>query len=111
LLIDLKELLNELRDAGHIVARTKWKDVYPLLHRDERYETMLGNPGSNPLEMFWDIVDELDQVLDQKIDRVEAVMPKSFIVSVNTSQDEFNAALGAQHGLGDEDVAVVYRYV
>lgn len=28
---------------------------------------MLGNPGSNPLELFWDVVDTLDQKLDEKI--------------------------------------------
>ena len=28
---------------------------------------MLGNPGSNPIELFWDAVDALDQKLDEKI--------------------------------------------
>jgi hypothetical protein len=28
---------------------------------------MLGNPGSNPLELFWDVVDSLDQRLDSRI--------------------------------------------
>ena len=32
---------------------------------------MLGNPGSNPLELFWDAVDSLDQKLDAKIAVVE----------------------------------------
>lgn len=32
---------------------------------------MLGNPGSNPLELFWDAVDALDQKLDAKIVVVE----------------------------------------
>jgi pre-mRNA-processing factor 40 len=32
---------------------------------------MLGNPGSNPLELFWDIVDGFDQKLDKKIVVVE----------------------------------------
>jgi hypothetical protein len=32
---------------------------------------MLGNPGSNPLELFWDVVDGLDQKLDAKIAVVE----------------------------------------
>ncbi len=31
---------------------------------------MLGNPGSNQLELFWDVVDGLDQKLDAKIDVV-----------------------------------------
>jgi pre-mRNA-processing factor 40 len=32
---------------------------------------MLGNPGSNPLELFWDVVDAFDQKLDKKISIVE----------------------------------------
>ena len=63
----LQELLKELVDAGKIKARTKWKDVYPLFSKDERYINMLGNPGSNPLELFWDIVDSYDQQLDIKV--------------------------------------------
>lgn len=35
---------------------------------------MLGNPGSNQLELFWDVVDRLDQELDKKIDVVLAAI-------------------------------------
>ncbi|KAJ7509732.1 hypothetical protein B0H11DRAFT_1960858 [Mycena galericulata] len=66
-----KELLEELVGAEEIKARTKWKDVYPLFRSDERYLNMLGNPGSNPLELFWDTVDVLDQALEKKIAVVE----------------------------------------
>lgn len=64
-------MLEELVGAGEIKARTKWKDVYPLFRSDERYLNMLGNPGSNPLELFWDVLDELDQKLEKKIAVVE----------------------------------------
>ena len=37
---------------------------------------MLGNPGSNPLELFWDAVDALDQTLDQKIAIVEETIAR-----------------------------------
>ncbi|KAJ7178563.1 hypothetical protein C8R43DRAFT_913533 [Mycena crocata] len=66
-----KELLEELVGASEIKARTKWKDVYPLFRSDERYLGMLGNPGSNPLELFWDVLDVLDQKLEKKIAVVE----------------------------------------
>jgi pre-mRNA-processing factor 40 len=35
---------------------------------------MLGNPGSNPLELFWDVVDHLDQELDAKIAVVDGAI-------------------------------------
>ncbi|KAK7056267.1 U1 snRNP protein [Paramarasmius palmivorus] len=76
-----KDLLQGLVDSGKIKARTKWKEVYPLFKDDERYINMLGNPGSNQLELFWDVVDALDQKLDEKIavvmDAVKRSQPKS----------------------------------
>ncbi|KAI0715973.1 hypothetical protein C8T65DRAFT_127727 [Cerioporus squamosus] len=62
-----REVLNDLVKSGQIKARTKWKQVYPSFANDNRYLDMLGNPGSNPIELFWDIVDALDQKLDEKI--------------------------------------------
>ncbi|KAI0331462.1 hypothetical protein GY45DRAFT_1404762 [Cubamyces sp. BRFM 1775] len=61
-----RELLNGLVESGQIKARTKWKQVYATFANDNRYLDMLGNPGSNPIELFWDIVDALDQKLDAK---------------------------------------------
>ena len=37
---------------------------------------MLGKPGSNPIELFWDVVDDLDQKLDAKILIVEAAIQR-----------------------------------
>ena len=54
-------MLNELVKSGEIKARTKWKQVYSSFANDNRYLDMLGNPGSNPIELFWDIVDALEQ--------------------------------------------------
>jgi pre-mRNA-processing factor 40 len=65
-----------LVDSGKIKARSKWKEVYPAFRDDERYLSMLGNPGSNPLELFWDIVDSLDQQLDEKIAIVEGAIAR-----------------------------------
>lgn len=48
--------------------------MYPLFKDDNRYTDMLGNPGSNPLELFWDAVDVLDQQLDAKVAVVEDVI-------------------------------------
>ncbi|KAI9461420.1 hypothetical protein HD554DRAFT_1504176 [Boletus coccyginus] len=66
-----KILLQELINAGKIKARSKWRQVYPTFASDERYLNLLGKPGSNPLELFWDVVDQLDQRLDAKIAAAE----------------------------------------
>ncbi|KAH9935883.1 uncharacterized protein BXZ73DRAFT_89380 [Epithele typhae] len=71
-----RELLNGLVTSGEIKARTKWKQVYPSFSSDPRYLDMLGNPGSNPIELFWDVIDVLDQKLDEKIAVAEAAIKK-----------------------------------
>lgn len=86
-------MLEELVGAGEIKARTKWKDVYPLFRSDERYLNMLGNPGSNPLELFWDVLDGLDQKLEKKIAVVQDAIGR------------YNATRAKQAG-GDTNVDV-----
>ncbi|KAI8911796.1 hypothetical protein EDD86DRAFT_203299 [Gorgonomyces haynaldii] len=49
-----RDLLREARKSGILTMKSKWKDFYQKYKSDERYLQMLGNPGSNPLEMFWD---------------------------------------------------------
>ncbi|KAJ3556676.1 hypothetical protein NM688_g1891 [Phlebia brevispora] len=71
-----QDLLRGLIDSGKIKARSKWKEVYPLFKDDKRYLDMLGKPGSNPLELFWDVVDGLDQKLDDKIEVVETAIKR-----------------------------------
>ncbi|KAF8661346.1 hypothetical protein AX16_001441 [Volvariella volvacea WC 439] len=85
-----KELLQGLVQEQKIVARSKWKEVYPLFKDDERYLKMLGKPGSNPLELFWDAVDALDQQLDAKIVVIEEVIKQynSSLPSTSSSQTE-----------------------
>lgn len=89
--------------------------MYPFFKEDDRYLNMLGNPGSNPLELFWDAVDVLDQKLDAKVAIVGDVLrqwsppgtevekpkvevdgdvkmgeaEKGFIISVDTSEGEY----------------------
>lgn len=52
------DLLRELRADGKIKAGTKWMEVLPQIESDPRYVAMLGQPGSTPLDLFWDMVEE-----------------------------------------------------
>ena len=52
------ELLRELRADGKIKAGTKWMEVLAQIESDPRYLAMLGQPGSTPLDLFWDLVEE-----------------------------------------------------
>ncbi|PFH51972.1 hypothetical protein AMATHDRAFT_74657 [Amanita thiersii Skay4041] len=129
-----KDLLQKFVTEGKIKARSKWKEIYSAIHNDERYLSILGNPGSNPLELFWDVVDGLDQQLDKKIAKVELVFKKQgdaimgdlenggqdksslrgFVVGPETTEEEFNDIVKAHaddtvQDLSREDLREVYN--
>lgn len=60
------EMLKDLRSSGKIMAGTKWKDIHPLIESDERYLGLLGQPGSTPLDFFWDILEQEETMLRRK---------------------------------------------
>ncbi|KZV61624.1 hypothetical protein PENSPDRAFT_759298, partial [Peniophora sp. CONT] len=99
-----KELLKELKDAGKITARAKWKDVYPIFADDERYNNLLGKPGSNPIELFWDVVDELDQQLDAKVAVAERALKRH-----NPEQDVKMEVDGEEKEKGEEQSGFVVK--
>jgi len=105
--------------------------VYPLFREDSRYLDILGNPGSNPLELFWDTVDALDQQLDEKVSIVENVIARRnakiaenkdeageppFSVAPETTWEQFvgvvNADVDAQvKALDNRELRVVFTTV
>jgi pre-mRNA-processing factor 40 len=90
----LQTMLEELRDAGKIVAGSKWSEVYPIIELDERYHNILGNPGSSPLDLFWDVVDELDQKVEENCRIIENVLaPKAWSIKEDTNYEEFSKVL------------------
>ncbi|KDR80614.1 hypothetical protein GALMADRAFT_222210 [Galerina marginata CBS 339.88] len=130
-----KSLLSELIQADALKARTKWKEVYPLFQDDNRYLDMLGNPGSNPLELFWDAVDALDQQLDGKVTVVEDAIKRhnakhadrkdksddkmdvvevTFAVTSETSWEQFSTIVNGEadasvKALSDDELRLVFK--
>ncbi len=119
-----RELLQELVGAGEIKARTKWKEVYPLFKDDARYLDLLGYPGSNALELFWDVVDVFDQKLDRKIGVVEDAIKRvnekmdvggggMFEVTALMSWEDFVRVVGPEVGeeMEENDLRMVFKTV
>ncbi|QRV73843.1 pre-mRNA-processing protein prp40 [Ceratobasidium sp. AG-Ba] len=108
-----RELLNELVKDGHIRAKTKWKSVYTRFAEDERYLNLLGTPGSNPIELFWDVVDQLDQALDEKVARVNRALDgRGVKFSTIMTEDGLREAIKGSReiqGMTDEDITEVYN--
>lgn len=69
-----KELLAELRRKGQLNAKTCWMQIHPLIKDDSRYQTVLGQPGSTPMELFWDLIEDLDERLYQDRKLVQDVL-------------------------------------
>ncbi|OMJ16915.1 Pre-mRNA-processing protein prp40 [Smittium culicis] len=62
-----KGLLKENLLSASITPVSLWQEFYPLVRHDKRYIDMLGQPGSTPIELFWDHVEELnDKVYSQR---------------------------------------------
>ncbi|ANB14257.1 Prp40p [Sugiyamaella lignohabitans] len=59
-------LLQELKQKGQLNVHSKWakendddtKAIFPLIKDDPRYINLCGQPGSTPLELFWDTIEE-----------------------------------------------------
>ncbi|GAA5997735.1 uncharacterized protein JCM10292_006777 [Rhodotorula paludigena] len=97
---DFNALLQELVATGDLVAGSQWSQIYPLVSRDVRYLSLLGQPGSTPLDLFWDRVDELDvEAEEHMLFLDEVARAKGLVVGEETAEDEFVKALE-----GDERV-------
>jgi len=76
------DLLNELRDAEKIKPGTMWKEIYPLIERDDRYLKLLENlghkdrvaDGSTPLDLFFDMLEEFDREVHDMRGTVENIL-------------------------------------
>ncbi|GAA5812495.1 hypothetical protein MFLAVUS_005951 [Mucor flavus] len=89
-----KELLQELVSNNQINVRTLWKDIYPQIKDDSRYISAVGLPDSTPLDMFWDVIDDLDEQLYHQKKTVYAALKKAdFEVDMQTQFDDYLDAL------------------
>lgn len=109
--MNMQQLLGELVANRTIKARTKWKTIYPSVKDDERYHAMLGNPGSNPLELFWDAVDTLDQALDAKMAALDTALDGDAEVTPETNEEQWIQAAKGKTELSDEELREIFYTV
>ena len=83
----MKALLAQLRSKGEIRVGTKWKHIHPSIKDDERYLNMLGQPGSTPLDLFWDIMEEIERELRLKRNLVMDILDVSYPHCSNPNHD------------------------
>ncbi|KAL8810953.1 MAG: hypothetical protein Q9223_007638, partial [Gallowayella weberi] len=86
------DLLTEFKGAGKIKAGTKWMSVYDSLKDDPRYTNMLGQRGSTPLDLFWDVVEEEERALRiVRNDVYDVLEDKRYEITPKTTFLDFRA--------------------
>lgn len=85
------DLLSSLRRDGHIKAGTKWTDVHFMVKEHPAYLAMLGQTGSTPLDLFWDIVEEEESILRGKRNQAYDVLEdRRYEVTPKTTLEQFS---------------------
>lgn len=69
-----RALLSEMEAAGKLGARTKWKDFLPLVESRPEYNDLLGLPGSSPLELWQDAVDDIGESVHSAVTKIKAAL-------------------------------------
>lgn len=86
-----RELLADMEAKGQLTSRTKWKDFLPIVEKTEAYENLLGMPGSSPLDLFRDVVDDIGEAVDEAIRRVMAAAEQSEKqIELGMTREEFD---------------------
>ncbi|PYH90311.1 hypothetical protein BO71DRAFT_444000 [Aspergillus ellipticus CBS 707.79] len=102
------DLMKELRSQGKIKAGTKWMNIYPLINEDPRYLGILGNAGSSPLDLLWDIVEEEERALrGPRNDVLDVLDDKRFEVTPSTTYEEFSAAVSGDRRTANMDPEIL----
>uniref|UniRef100_A0A3Q2P353 Pre-mRNA-processing factor 40 homolog A n=1 Tax=Fundulus heteroclitus TaxID=8078 RepID=A0A3Q2P353_FUNHE len=91
-----QKFLDELHDHGQLHSMSSWMEMYPTLSSDMRFSSMLGQPGSTPLDLFKFYVEDLKaRYHDEKRIIKDILKDKGFLVEVNTSFDDFGSVISS----------------
>nr|CAG4637005.1 EOG090X064W [Ceriodaphnia reticulata]SVE72934.1 EOG090X064W [Ceriodaphnia reticulata] len=83
-------LLDELHENGKLTSMSLWVELYPIISTDLRFSAMLGQPGSNPLDLFKFYIEDLkSRFHDEKKIIKEILKQKSFEVDIKTTFEDF----------------------
>ncbi|WVR09199.1 hypothetical protein IAU60_006261 [Kwoniella sp. DSM 27419] len=93
-----KALLHEMQEAGTLTRTSKWKDTYKQVKADERYTALLGLPGSSPLDLWMDAVDDLGEETSHAADKVQrALSMEGKEIKLDTKYEELDGWIRELH--------------
>ena len=108
-----RQLLHQMLSQGKIRAGTKWKDFYPHIAEDERYLNLIGTPGSSPLDLFWDVVEEEERKLRTlRNDALDVLEDRRYEMSISTTLGDFSGVMQSDSRtakITDQQMSIVYE--
>uniref|UniRef100_A0A9J8A8I8 Pre-mRNA-processing factor 40 homolog A n=1 Tax=Cyprinus carpio carpio TaxID=630221 RepID=A0A9J8A8I8_CYPCA len=91
-----QKFLDELHDHGQLHSMSAWMEMYPTVSADIRFNNMLGQPGSTPLDLFKFYVEDLKaRYHDEKRIIKDILRDKGLLVEVNTGFEEFGSVISS----------------
>ncbi|XP_048048889.1 pre-mRNA-processing factor 40 homolog A isoform X2 [Megalobrama amblycephala] len=91
-----QKFLDELHDHGQLHSMSAWMEMYPTVSADIRFNNMLGQPGSTPLDLFKFYVEDLKaRYHDEKRIIKDILKDKGFLVEINTGFEEFGSVISS----------------
>ncbi|KAL8871879.1 MAG: hypothetical protein Q9174_002392 [Haloplaca sp. 1 TL-2023] len=98
------DLLTELKAKGKIKADAKWMNAHPEIKDDPRYTAMLGQTGSTPLDLFWDVVEEEERALRLVLNiACDVLVDKRYEITPKTTVQEFQTVMSTDRRTGHLD--------
>ncbi|KAL6703193.1 U1 snRNP protein [Coniothyrium glycines] len=108
-------LLKELRDSGKLRAGTKWKDIHDTIQDDPRYQAMLGQSGSSPVDLFWDALEEEEgKFRTLRRYALDVLERERFEVTTATPVEEFLSVMRTDPrtaNIDEQSMHSIYNYV
>merc|ERR1719391_1240569 len=83
-------LLDELHEQGKLTSMSLWVELYSSICQDTRFHSLLGQPGSTPLDLFKFYVEDLKaRFHDEKKIIKDILREKEFEMSPDTTFEDF----------------------
>ncbi|XGW16790.1 hypothetical protein V3C99_001879 [Haemonchus contortus] len=98
---DFQKFLQELHKKGELTSMSLWSSLYPVISSDPRFDAMLTQDGSTPLDLFKFYVEELKEQYGQDRRVIKDILSdQKKVVQVDTTFEEFSKwVTSAEKGL------------
>jgi pre-mRNA-processing factor 40 len=107
---DFKNLLKSFESEGIIRPYTLWRDVVRDFEKKEAYKNLLGQPGSTPLDLFRDLIVQMNLGIEDECKEIKrTVRNQDIVISSKTTFNDFQFQLAsARPGFSKDALKVVF---